>query len=393
MRRSIKDIDTRGKRVFVRVDYNVPLENGVVTSDKRIRATEPTIKLLLEQGARVILASHLGRPKGKRAPEFSLAPVAKKASEILGREVKFVEDCVGPAVEAAVGAMKDGDIILLENLRFYKEEEANDPEFSKKLAKLCDVYVNDAFGTAHRAHASTVGVPVLVKPAVSGLLMEAELNYLGNALSSPAKPFVAVLGGAKISDKIPVIENLLDKVDTLVIGGGMAFTFLKAMGNETGKSLLESDQVDHCRKLLEKAAEKKVKIVLPVDIVVAPDIKKPELASVVRADAIPADQGGFDIGPVSSKLFALTLGSAKTVIWNGPMGVFEIDGFAAGTLGIAKAMADSMAVTIVGGGDSVSAVTKLGLASKMSHISTGGGASIEFLEGKKLPGVEALEAA
>ncbi len=417
-KKTVNDIDLKGKRVFVRVDFNVPLENAgtpncVVTNDKRIRATIPTLNVLVEKGARIILGSHLGRPDGERKPEFSLAPVARKATEVLGREVKFVEDSVGPKVEAAVAALKDGEILLLENLRFYPEEEGKPklpkdaPEDVKKaakaelkakqklfvaqLARLCDVYVNDAFGAAHRAHASTALLGEVVKPAVSGLLMEAELKYLGGAVTKPKRPFVAVLGGAKVSDKIPVITNLIEKCDAIIIGGGMAFTFLKAEGREVGKSLLESDQVELCRGLLQEAKAKGVELMLPVDIVIAPSIKEPEKRTTVAADAIPADQAGFDIGPESAKIFAERLSDAATVVWNGPMGVFEIEGFAEGTLGIARAMAESRAVTIVGGGDSVSAVSKLKLADKMSHISTGGGASIEFLEGKQLPGITALD--
>ena len=417
-RATIRDIDVAGKRVFVRVDYNVPLENAgspgcVVTNDKRIRATKPTIDLLVEKKARIILASHLGRPDGEKKPEFSLSPVAKKASEVLGRQVLFVNDCIGEKVQAASRALKDGEILLLENVRYYPEEEGkaklpkDAPDDVKNAAKaemkrkqtafvldlsmLCDVYVNDAFGAAHRAHATTALLPGLVKPAVSGLLMEAELKYLGMALANPARPFVAVLGGAKVSDKIPVIKNLLTKCDAIIIGGGMAFTFLKAMGHEVGKSLLEPDQIALAKELLDEARSRGVDILLPTDVVVAPSLSAPDQATVVKASAIEPGVGGFDIGPESVALFAGRLSAAKTVVWNGPMGVFETPRFAEGTLGIARAIADSGAISIVGGGDSVSAVSKLGLASKMSHISTGGGASIEFLEGKVLPGVAALD--
>lgn len=392
-RKTLEDIDFAGKRVFVRVDYNVPLRDGVVTNARRIEATCATIKALRDGGARVILGSHLGRPKGAKKPELSLRPVAEKASGILGCKVGFVEDCIGEAVEAAVANLKDGDVLLLENLRFHAGEEKNDPEFAAKLARLADVYVNDAFGTAHRAHASTVGLPAKMETAVAGYLLKAELDYLGGALEDPKRPFVAVLGGAKVSDKIPVIENLLDKVDVLIIGGGMAFTFLKAQGLEVGTSLLEEDQIESARKFLDQAREKGVNLLLSSDIVVADGIDKPETAKTVSADAISPEQGGFDIGPKSVEEFTNVLKTAGTIIWNGPMGVFEVDEFARGTLGVARAIAESSAVSIVGGGDSVAAVTKLGLADKMSHISTGGGASIEFLEGKELPGVVALDAA
>lgn len=378
MSKSLRNIDVRGKRVFVRVDYNVPIKDGVVTSDKRIRATKPTIDLLLEKGARVVLASHLGRPKGKPTPEFSLRPVAQKASEVLNVPVTFVDDCLKTP--------PDDRIVLLENLRFYKEEEANDAEFARKLAAHCDVYVNDAFGAAHRAHASTAALPGLLKPAVAGLLMEAELKYLGEALSNPKRPFVAVLGGAKVSDKIPVIENLIDKCDAIIIGGGMAFTFLAAQGYEVGKSLLEKDQIGLCQDLLTKALKRSVEILLPADVTL-------DSTDTVNVDSIPVERAGYDIGPESVAIFAQRLKDAATVVWNGPMGIFEDDRFAQGTLGIARAIAESKAISIVGGGDSVAAVSKLGLADKMSHISTGGGASIEFLEGKILPGVEALDKA
>ncbi|RMH54670.1 MAG: phosphoglycerate kinase [Candidatus Hydrogenedentota bacterium] len=392
-RKTIREIEVDGRRVFVRVDFNVPVENGEVTNDKRIRATIPTINYLKEHGARIILASHLGRPKGERKPEFSLAPVAKRAEEILGTPVKFVEDCIGPEVEKAAAELENGEILLLENLRFHKGETKNDPEFARALAKSAELYVNDAFGTAHRAHASTVGVPALLKPAVAGFLIEAELKYLGEALSNPKRPFVAILGGAKVSDKIPVIESLLEKVDALLIGGGMAFTFLKAQGYDVGRSLLEEDQIEMARGFLKKAKERRVKLLLPVDVVVASDMKNPEDARTVPIDTILSDQAGYDIGVETVHRFGDVIREAGTVVWNGPMGVFEKEQFASGTLGIAQAVATSSAVSIVGGGDSVAAVSRLQLENRLTHVSTGGGATIEFLEGKELPGVAALDEA
>jgi len=394
-KKTIEDIDVGGKRVLVRVDFNVPQdETGKITDDRRIRAALPTIQYLINQGAKVILASHLGRPKGK--PEdrekFTLKPVAERLSELLGKPVPLAPDCVGPEVEKMVQAMKDGDVLLLENVRFHPEEEKNDPEFAKQLASLAEVYVNDAFGTAHRAHASTEGVTKYL-PGVAGYLMQKEIEYLGGALANPKRPFIAVLGGAKVKDKIPVIENLVSRVDKLIIGGGMAYTFLKAQGKEIGQSLLDADSLDFCREMLAKAGDK---ILLPVDVVVAdgnPFEKGPDAVQtkVVSVDAIPADWQGVDIGPETQKLFAEAVKGAGTVVWNGPMGIFEFEKFAVGTRAMAQALADSGAVTIVGGGDSAAAVEQLGFADKMTHISTGGGASLEFLEGKVLPGVAALQ--
>lgn len=394
-KKTIEDIDVGGKRVLVRVDFNVPQdETGKITDDRRIRAALPTIQYLINQGAKVILVSHLGRPKGK--PEdrekFTLKPVAERLSELLGKPVPLAPDCVGPEVEKMVQAMKDGDVLLLENVRFHPEEEKNDPEFAKQLASLAEVYVNDAFGTAHRAHASTEGVTKYL-PGVAGYLMQKEIEYLGGALANPKRPFIAVLGGAKVKDKIPVIENLVSRVDKLIIGGGMAYTFLKAQGKEIGQSLLDADSLDFCREMLAKAGDK---ILLPVDVVVAdgnPFEKGPDAVQtkVVSVDAIPADWQGVDIGPETQKLFAEAVKGAGTVVWNGPMGIFEFEKFAVGTRAMAQALADSGAVTIVGGGDSAAAVEQLGFADKMTHISTGGGASLEFLEGKVLPGVAALQ--
>jgi phosphoglycerate kinase len=394
-KKTIEDIDVSGKRVLVRVDFNVPQDDsGRITDDRRIRAALPTIQYLIEHGAKTILVSHLGRPKGK--PEdrekFTLKPVAERLSELLGKVVPLAPDCVGSAVEQMVQAMKDGDVILLENVRFHPEEEKNDPEFAKQLASLADVYVNDAFGTAHRAHASTEGVTKYL-PGVAGYLMQKEIEYLGGALADPKRPFIAVLGGAKVKDKIPVLENLVGKVDRLIIGGGMAYTFLKAQGKEIGQSLLDADSLDFCREMLTKASEK---ILLPVDVVVAdgnPFEKGPDAVQtqVVPVDAIPPDWQGVDIGPETQQRFAEAVRGAGTVVWNGPMGIFEFEKFAVGTRAMAQALADSGAVTIVGGGDSAAAVEQLGFAEKMTHISTGGGASLEFLEGKVLPGVAALQ--
>ncbi|GIV16113.1 MAG: phosphoglycerate kinase [Armatimonadota bacterium] len=394
-KKTIEDIDVKGKRVLVRVDFNVPQdETGRITDDRRIRAALPTIQYLMNQGARTILVSHLGRPKGKPEDKekFTLKPVAERLSELLGKPVPLAPDCVGPEVEKMVQTMKDGDILLLENVRFHPEEEKNDPEFAKQLASLAEVYVNDAFGTAHRAHASTEGVTKYL-PGVAGYLMQKEIEYLGGALANPKRPFIAVLGGAKVKDKIPVIENLVGKVDRLIIGGGMAYTFLKAQGKEIGQSLLDTDSLQFCREMLAKAGDK---ILLPVDVVVAdgnPFEKGPDAVriQVVSVDAIPADWQGVDIGPETQKRFAEAVKGAGTVVWNGPMGIFEFDKFAVGTRAMAQALADSGAVTIVGGGDSAAAVEQLGFADKMTHISTGGGASLEFLEGKVLPGVAALQ--
>jgi phosphoglycerate kinase len=389
----IEDLQVQGKRVLMRVDFNVPIENGVITSEKRIDASLPSIKYLSEHGAKVILMSHLGRPKGEKKPEFSMKPVAENLKTKVNAKVSFVEDCIGDTVTAAVAAMKNGDILLLENLRFYKQEEKNDPEFAKKLASLGDIYINDAFGTAHRAHASTEGVTKFIKQCAAGYLMKKELDYLGMAVTNPKHPFVAVLGGAKVSDKIEVIQNLLNKVDTLIIGGGMMFTFYKAQGKEIGKSLLEADKIDVAKEILSKAKAQGKNLMLPVDTVVAAEFKNDSPSSIVSWDAIPADKMGLDIGPKSIELFTKELENAKTVVWNGPMGVFEMENFAKGTNAIAQALATATekgAITIVGGGDSASAVKKAGLAKKVSHVSTGGGASLEYLEGKVLPGVAAL---
>lgn len=394
-KKTIEDIDVRGKRVLVRVDFNVPQDESVaITDDRRIRAALPTIRYLLEHGGRVILVSHLGRPKGKPgdAEKFTLAPVARRLGELLGRDVPLAPDSIGPEVEAKVQALKDGDLLLLENVRFHPEEEANDPEFARKLASLAELYVNDAFGTAHRAHASTEGVMKYI-PGVAGYLIQKELDYLGGALANPKRPFVAVLGGVKVKDKIGVIDSLLGKVDRLIIGGAMAYTFLKAQGKEIGSSILDESSIEYCRGVLAQAGSK---ILLPTDVVVADGnpFKKGEnnvQARVVSVDEIPTDWEGVDIGPDTRKAFAEAVKGAGTVVWNGPMGIFEFDRFAAGTRAMAQALAESGAVTIVGGGDSAAAVEELGFADRMSHISTGGGASLEFLEGKPLPGVVALQ--
>ncbi|MBS7355239.1 MAG: phosphoglycerate kinase [Eubacteriales bacterium] len=391
MKKTVKDVDVRSKRVLVRVDYNVPLDaNGNVSDDKRITASLPTINYLLEQGARIILCSHLGRPKGEVKKEFSLAPVAKRLKELLpGVNIYFASDCIGEEAERKAAALKDGEILLLENLRFHKEEEKNDPEFAKKLASLAEIYVNDAFGTVHRAHASTAGVAAYL-PAVAGFLIGKELSIMGGALESPERPFVAILGGAKVADKIGVITNLLNKCDTLLIGGGMAYTFFKAMGYEIGDSLLDAESIDLAKQLMETAKQKGVKLLLPVDTVVAKAFAADAEHMTVAANAIPAGWQGLDIGEKTRELFAAEIKNAKTVIWNGPMGVFEFPEFAKGTEAVAKACAECGGTTIIGGGDSASAVKKLGYADKMTHISTGGGASLEFLEGKVLPGVAAL---
>jgi phosphoglycerate kinase len=384
---TIQDLDLAGARVFVRVDFNVPIKDSKVTDDLRIREALPTIKYGIEKGAILVLASHLGRPKGKPKPEFSLAPVAGKLSELLGKKVVFVPDCIGSEVEKAVNAAAPGDVLLLENLRFHPEEEANDPEFSKKLAAFTPVYVNDAFGSAHRAHASTEGITHHVQKAAAGFLMEKELRYLGGALESPQRPFVAILGGAKISDKIEVIENLLGKVDRLLIGGAMAFTFLKSQGRSIGKSLCEEDKLDLARELLARAKDR---IVLPVDAVASSGLDDEASAHIVPSGQIPDGEMGLDIGPKATAEYADILRSAKTIVWNGPMGVFEKDAFASGTVNVAKAVADSGATSVIGGGDSAAAVAKAGVAGRITHISTGGGASLEFLAGQTLPGVAAL---
>jgi phosphoglycerate kinase len=391
-KKTVRDVDVRGKRVLTRVDFNVPQdENGAITDDTRIVAALPTIRYLKDAGAKVILVSHLGRPKGV-TPKYTLAPVAQRLSELLGQKVPLLPDCIGPEVEAHVSAMQPGDVVLLENVRFHPEEEANDPEFAKQLASLADLYVNDAFGTAHRAHASTAGVAQYL-PAVAGFLMEKELDYLGNALTHPKRPFVAILGGAKVKDKIGVIRSLLDKVDTLIIGGGMAYTFLKAKGLEVGRSLLDEQNLTFCQEVLEKAGSK---LLLPVDVVVtnANPFEVGEEAcqtQVVDVEHIPADWEGADIGPKTIETFSKAVQGAGTVFWNGPMGIFEFAKFAEGTRAVAKALADSGAITIIGGGDSAAAVQQLGFADKMTHISTGGGASLEFLEGRPLPGVVVLQ--
>lgn len=390
----IEDLSVKGKRALVRVDFNVPIdENGTITNDKRIVASLPTIEYLSKNGAKVVLMSHLGRPKGQKKPEFSLRPVAENLKSRLDTSVSFVDDCIGDSVKAAVEAMKDGDVVLLENLRFYAQEEKNDPEFAKALASSGDIYINDAFGTAHRAHASTAGVTKYIDQCASGYLMKKELDYLGGALENPQRPFVAVLGGAKISGKIDVITALMGKVDALIIGGGMSYTFYKAQGLEIGKSLLEEDRISMAKEILADAEKKNKKLLLPVDTVVAQEFKNDAESKVVPRGGIPADMQGLDIGPKSIEAFSEELLKAKTIVWNGPMGVFEMDNFAKGTNAIAKILAEATekgAVTIIGGGDSASAVKKAGVADKVSHISTGGGASLEFLEGKELPGITAL---
>lgn len=394
-KKSVDDIYVAGKKVLCRCDFNVPLKEGKITDENRLVAALPTIKKLIADGGKVILCSHLGKPKGEPKPELSLAPVAKRLSELLGQEVKFAADneVVGANAKAAVEAMKDGDVILLENTRYRKEETKNGEEFSKDLASLCDVFVNDAFGTAHRAHCSNVGVAQLVDTAVVGYLMQKEIDFLGNAVENPVRPFVAILGGAKVADKLNVIDNLLEKCDTLIIGGGMAYTFLKAQGNEIGTSLVDDSKVDYCKEMIAKAEKLGKKLLLPVDAVTIQEfpnpIDAPVETQICDSDAMPADRQGCDIGPKTQALFADAVKSAKTVVWNGPMGVFENPTLAEGTIAVAKALAETDATTIIGGGDSAAAVNTLGYGDKMSHISTGGGASLEFLEGKELPGVAA----
>ena len=394
-KKSVDDINVKGLRVLCRCDFNVPLKEGKITDENRLVAALPTIKKLVADGGKVILCSHLGKPKGEPKPELSLAPVAKRLSELLGQEVKFAADpeVVGPNAKAAVAAMKDGDVILLENTRYRAEETKNGEAFSKELASLCDVFVNDAFGTAHRAHCSNVGVAQLVDTAVVGYLMQKEIDFLGNAVENPVRPFVAILGGAKVADKLNVINNLIEKCDTLIIGGGMAFTFVKAQGYEIGKSLVDDEKLDYCKEMIAKAEKLGKKLLLPVDAVCVKEFPNPIDAKVETIvcdiDAIPADTMGCDVGPKSAALFADAVKSAKTVVWNGPMGVFENPTLAEGTLKVAQALADTDATTIIGGGDSAAAVNQMGFGDKMSHISTGGGASLEFLEGKELPGVAA----
>jgi phosphoglycerate kinase len=389
-KKSVDDINVKGKRVLVRCDFNVPLQEGRITDENRLVAALPTIKKLIADGGKVILCSHLGKPKGEAKPELSLAPVAKRLAELLGQEVKFAADAevVGPNAKAAVEAMKEGEVVLLENTRYRAEETKNGEAFSKELASLADVFVNDAFGTAHRAHCSNVGVTQYVDTAVVGYLMQKEIDFLGNAVNKPERPFVAILGGSKVSSKISVINNLLDKVDTLIIGGGMSFTFAKAQGEEIGKSLVEEDFLEYSKEMIEKAKAKGVKLLLPIDTVAAKEFSNDAAFRVVEG-SLAADEMGLDIGPKTQALYAEALKGAKTVVWNGPMGVFEMSNFAAGTVAVAKALAELDATTIIGGGDSAAAVNILGYGDKMTHISTGGGASLEFLEGKELPGVVA----
>lgn len=395
-KKSVEDLNVAGKRVLVRCDFNVPLKNGVITDENRIVAALPTINYLIEHGAKVILCSHLGKPKGEPKPEYSLAPVAVRLSEKLGKNVVFAADdnVVGENARKAVAEMKDGDVVLLQNTRYRAEETKNGEEFSKELGSLCDLFVNDAFGAAHRAHSSTVGVASYVKESANGFLMAKEIKFLGDAVNNPTRPFVTILGGAKVADKLAVIENLLNKADVLIIGGGMAYTFLKAQGKEIGTSLLNPEKIDYCKEMLDRAKAKGVELLLPVDCVVAKSFPDPIDAAieteVVDADHIPADMMGLDIGPKTCELFAAKVKEAKTVVWNGPMGVFENPELAKGTIAVAQALADTDATTIIGGGDSAAAVNQLGFGSKMSHISTGGGASLEYLEGKELPGIAAM---
>ena len=391
-KKSVEDLDVKGKRVLVRCDFNVPLKDGEITNDKRIVAALPTIKYLMEQGAKVILCSHLGRPKGEYKPEFSLAPVAKRLSEYLGVDVPLAEDenVVGDNAKKMAADLQDGQVMLLENVRYRAEETKNEENFSKELASLADLFVNDAFGTAHRAHCSTTGVASYL-PAACGYLIQKEIQFMGGALADPKRPLVAILGGAKVSDKIGVISNLIDKCDTIIIGGGMAYTFMKYMGHNIGTSLLEADWVDKAGEMMQTAKDKGLKFLIPVDNRCGKEYKEDTEVLVCKSDDIPDGWMGLDIGPKTEKLFADAIDGAGTVIWNGPMGVSEWDNFASGTIAVAKAIADSGAISIIGGGDSVAAVTKLGFADKMSHISTGGGASLEFLEGKELPGIAALQ--
>lgn len=390
-KKTVKDIDLKGKKVFVRCDFNVPMdENQNITDNTRIKAALPTIKYLLEQNCKIILASHLGRPKGEVKPEFSLKPVAKELSKLLGKDVIMANDVIGEDATSKAENLKEGEIMLLENVRFHREETDNDPEFAKKLASMAEIFVNDAFGTAHRAHASTTGIADYI-PGVAGFLIEKELKFLGNAINNPERPFVAILGGAKVSDKIGVIDSLLDKVDTLMIGGGMAYTFFKAQGYNVGNSLCEVEKTDLALEEMKKAKAKGVKLLLPIDTKIGKEFKPDTESKTVAWTEIPDEWEGFDIGEKTIEMFKKELQNAKTVIWNGPLGLFEFDQFAIGTNEIAKTLADLDATTIIGGGDSAAAVTKAGLANKMTHISTGGGASLEFLEGKKLPGIECLQ--
>ena len=388
-KKTVEDIEVAGKKVLVRCDFNVPLKDGVITSDKRIVASLPTIKYLIDNKAKVILCSHLGRPKGEVVPEFSLKPVAARLSELLGQPVKMAEDVVGESAQALAASLEDGEVLLLENVRYEKGETKNDEELSKKFAALAEIYVNDAFGSAHRAHSSTAGVAAYL-PAVCGYLIQKEIEFIGGALEDPKRPLVAILGGAKVSDKIGVIDNLINKVDTLIIGGGMAYTFIKAMGDPIGSSICEEDKLDLARDLMKKARENNVNFIIPVDNVIAREYKEDSICMEIPSDCIPDGWMGLDIGPISRELFSKSLVGAGTVIWNGPMGVSEWANFANGTKDVAKAVADCGAISIIGGGDSAAAVQKLGYADKMSHISTGGGASLEFLEGKELPGIAAL---
>lgn len=390
LKKTLKDIELKGKRVFCRVDFNVPMEDGEVTDDTRIRAALPTIEYMTEQGAKVILASHLGRPKGEVKEELRLTPAGKKLSELLGKDIQKLDASVGEEVKAAAASMNEGDIILLENVRFNPGEETNDPALAKQFAELADVFVNDAFGTAHRAHASTAGVAEYI-PGVLGFLLEKELDVLGTALSNPERPFTAIIGGAKVKDKIGVIDNLLDKVDNLLIGGGLSFTFTRAQGYETGNSLVEEDKIELAKSFIDKAAEKDVNLYLPIDAVVADSFSADAQTKTVKIDEIPEGWMGLDIGPETAKLYKEVIKNSKFVIWNGPMGVFEMEPFANGTKSVADAMAETDAYTVIGGGDSAAAVEKFEVADKMEHVSTGGGASLEFMEGKELPGVAVLQ--
>jgi len=388
-KKTVRDIELQGKKVFCRVDFNVPMQAGKVTDDTRIRAALPTIQYLVEKGAKVILASHLGRPKGEAVDELRLDPVAKVLSDFLGKEVAKTSEAVGEEVKTAISNMNEGDVLLLENVRFYAGEEKNDPELAKEFAELADVYVNDAFGAAHRAHASTEGIAHHL-PAVAGFLMEKEIEFLGKSLLNPDRPFTAIIGGAKVKDKIGVIENLLEKVDNLIIGGGLAYTFIKAQGHEIGKSLLEEDKIDLAKSFIEKAKQNNINFLMPVDAVIADEFSENANSKIVDINEIPAEWQALDIGPKTVELYNDVIINSKLVIWNGPMGVFEMDKFAGGTNGVAESMAKTEATTIIGGGDSAAAIEKAGLADKMTHISTGGGASLEFMEGKDLPGVVAL---